>query len=380
MSNPPMILIVDDVPKNIQVVAGFLKPEGYQLAFAQNGKAALEQVQKNSVDLVLLDVMMPEMDGFEVCTRLKASPETQNIPVIFLTGKVETENIVHGFELGAVDYVTKPFNREELLARVKSHLELKQAREHIQNLYDQMDEELDMASEVQNNVMRQSIDVPFLSSAMIFHPFGKVSGDMVDFSKKGSDKLGIFIGDATGHGIPAALITMMVPFILDSRGHHEYTNGIVAKMNDVFNLRQIEGKFITGIFANISSNGKLFSCNAGHPPLIILPKDGSPQIHLEKGGTAIGMFPLEIAPPYVEEEYQLAPGDKFFLYTDGITEWQNPEKELFGHSGVVACLEKNRNASVKDILKAVMKEIEVFSKGIPCNDDYTLLGFEFLGI
>lgn len=123
------VLIVDDVARNIQVVASILQKEGYRMAFAQDGKAALEQVKRTDFDLILLDIMMPEMDGISVCQELKTNPDTRDIPVIFLTAKTEPEDIVKGFETGAVDYVTKPFNSSELLARVKTHLELKAARE-----------------------------------------------------------------------------------------------------------------------------------------------------------------------------------------------------------------------------------------------------------
>ncbi len=116
------ILIVEDVPKNIQVLGTILREQEYQINVAQNGIQALELVQKVRPDLILLDIMMPEMDGFEACKRLKSDPETADIPVVFLTAKTETEDIVQGFELGAVDYVTKPFNAPELLARVKTHL------------------------------------------------------------------------------------------------------------------------------------------------------------------------------------------------------------------------------------------------------------------
>ncbi len=130
----PRILIVDDVPKNIQVAAGILQDEGYQPAFAQSGKAALEQVRATPFDLILLDVMMPEMDGFEVCRQLQQDPATRDIPVIFLTAKTDSDSTVTGLQAGAVDYVCKPFNSAELLARVRTHLELKQTREQLHEM------------------------------------------------------------------------------------------------------------------------------------------------------------------------------------------------------------------------------------------------------
>jgi CheY-like chemotaxis protein len=120
------ILIVDDVPKNIELAASILQTRNYNITFAKSGASALEKVKSIDFDLILLDVMMPEMDGFEVCEHLKADENTKDIPVIFLTAKSETENVVRGFELGAVDYVTKPFQTEELLARVKTHVDIRQ--------------------------------------------------------------------------------------------------------------------------------------------------------------------------------------------------------------------------------------------------------------
>ncbi len=132
------ILIVDDIPKNIELAANILSTRNYNITFAVSGPAALQKVKSIDFDLILLDVMMPEMDGFEVCERLKDDPATKSIPVIFLTAKSETENVVRGFELGAVDYVTKPFNTDELLARVNTHVGLKTKLEEKDQLESQL--------------------------------------------------------------------------------------------------------------------------------------------------------------------------------------------------------------------------------------------------
>src|SRR5215472_7358906 len=126
MSN--RILVVDDTPANIQALAGMLKDKGYQISVATNGRQALDVLARVQSDLILLDVMMPEMDGFETCRRIKASEAWREIPIIFLTAKTEIADIVQGFELGAVDYVAKPFNAHELLARVSTHLTMDELR------------------------------------------------------------------------------------------------------------------------------------------------------------------------------------------------------------------------------------------------------------
>jgi putative two-component system response regulator len=126
---PANILVVDDTPTNIALVKSIFEKEGCRIVAAENGKDALEKAENTSFDLILLDVMMPVMDGFEACERLKKQERTKEIPVIFLTAMSEIEQVKHGFEVGGVDYVVKPFNRTELLARVRTHLELKKYRE-----------------------------------------------------------------------------------------------------------------------------------------------------------------------------------------------------------------------------------------------------------
>ncbi len=126
-----MILIVDDTQQNIQVLGSILMKENYQISVARNGLEALSAVEEVKPDILLLDIMMPELDGFETCKRLKESPDTKDIPIIFLTAKIETDDIIKGFELGAVDYITKPFNAKELLVRVNTHLDLKHSHESL---------------------------------------------------------------------------------------------------------------------------------------------------------------------------------------------------------------------------------------------------------
>ncbi len=176
------ILIVDDASKNIQVVANILKQEGYQMAFARNGKTALSRAETMPFDLILLDIMMPEMDGYEACERLKKNPETKDIPVIFLTAKTDKESVLKGFGLGAVDYVTKPFNAAELLARVKTHLELKLAKEDLRNSRDQL-QELNATKDKFFSIIAHDLRNPFNAlisgSDMLVHYFEELEQEQI---------------------------------------------------------------------------------------------------------------------------------------------------------------------------------------------------------
>lgn len=134
MKNKGKILAVDDTPASLRLLTELLKEEGYEVRSAISGELALHAAESSPPELVLLDIRMPEMDGFEVCRRLKALPVTRDVPVIFISAVTETDEKVQGFALGAVDFVTKPYQRDELLARVRSHLELNRLRNHLDNL------------------------------------------------------------------------------------------------------------------------------------------------------------------------------------------------------------------------------------------------------
>lgn len=136
------ILIVDDIPRNIQVLGNILRNQSYQMGFATDGEQALKMLEKHQFDLILLDVMMPGIDGYEVCKRIRECEETKDIPVIFLTAKVEKESIVKGFKIGAQDYLTKPFNADELLARVSTQLELSNKRKQLADLNQHLEEKV----------------------------------------------------------------------------------------------------------------------------------------------------------------------------------------------------------------------------------------------
>jgi len=185
----PALLIVDDVAENIQIVAGILKNQGYDMAFATNGKAAVDIARNNDFDLVLLDVMMPEMDGFEVCEELKASRDTAASTVIFLTAKTDVDSIIRGFDLGGNDFITKPFNAAELLARVRTHVDLRLKERKLQQMNAEKDRFISIiAQEIKgplggiNGVLRMVDD-----DYDALEP--KVIRDYLTLSRKASDQL-----------------------------------------------------------------------------------------------------------------------------------------------------------------------------------------------
>lgn len=179
------ILIVDDTPQNTQILGTILLKEGYKINVARNGKHAIEVIEKILPDLILLDIMMPEMDGFETCKLLKSSAKTKDIPIIFLTARTDTEDIVKGFELGAVDYVTKPFNSTELLMRVRTHLELKFTKQTIETVSNERKELLHVLCHDLANPFNAMISV--LSIAKDYSKFDSYKKDLCSAAKSGID-------------------------------------------------------------------------------------------------------------------------------------------------------------------------------------------------
>jgi sigma-B regulation protein RsbU (phosphoserine phosphatase) len=217
MKNKPVILIVDDNPKNLQILGNYLQNEGYKVEFALDGNSALDWINRTEFDLVLLDIMMPGMDGFEVCRTIKSDPVKRKIPVIFLTAKVDTESIVKGFDIGAVDYVIKPFNQKELIARVRTQIEIKRNRDEIAENLKVIEYKnklikysIDYAHTIQTAVLKASMDGSdfFPEQFCLILPKDIVSGDFYWFHKTDNKLLaGVF--DCTGHGIPGAFMSIL---------------------------------------------------------------------------------------------------------------------------------------------------------------------------
>lgn len=141
-SNNELILVVDDLPTNIQVLGTILQEKGYRISIADSGAKAIKVLEKNIPDLILLDVMMPEMDGFQTCKLIKENPETKDIPIIFLSALNDTVNKVEGFKLGAIDYLTKPFEPEEVLIRIETHLSIRKLQTQLENFNHTLEEKI----------------------------------------------------------------------------------------------------------------------------------------------------------------------------------------------------------------------------------------------
>ncbi|HQG28575.1 MAG TPA: response regulator, partial [Candidatus Ozemobacteraceae bacterium] len=207
----PCILIVDDVADNIIMLDGLLR-DTYQVKAAGSGEKALKILATGPrPDLIILDIMMPEMDGFEVCRRLKADPALADIPVIFLTARNFVEDETAGLDAGAVDFIAKPVHPPIVLARVRTHLLLKQARDVLRQRNELLENNLRAAARIQENLLpKQDLKDERLRCRWRFRPSETVGGDLLNYFLLDRDHVGAYILDVAGHGLPAAMVTFAI--------------------------------------------------------------------------------------------------------------------------------------------------------------------------
>ncbi len=387
--NNPLILIADDSKINLTMLSKILEKTHFRVVAASTGKQALKQIESHKPDLILLDILMPEMNGFEVSEKLKATAEYSEIPIIFLTAKTEAEDIVRGFEVGAVDYLTKPFNSLELLARVKTHLELKQTRDalksinlklqeaydQIKNLNQKLEDELKDARAVQFSLLPKT--TPALQNYQIAGtciPAAIVGGDFYDFTELDTDKTAVFLGDVSGKGMPAALLmaecrSILLAYLLNKPAIE--LSKIIRNTNNMLYKDSADNMFITCLTGILEHRSGFFEyCNAGHNPPFLYRNKLDEFEELNATGTVLGFLEnLE----YEKLNTELYIDDVLVIYSDGITEAQNTCLELFEERRLADIIRENHDGDAELIKQAILSNVTKFSTGAGQYDDITLV-------
>ena len=327
------ILIVDDTPANIQILHEVLQSD-YIIFFATNGPDALRIVQRETPDLILLDIMMPVMDGYEVCIKIKADPRSHQIPVIFITAMTDEEDEAKGLECGAIDYLTKPISPPIVKARVKNHLELKRQRDALEDLSmelvdknRQLENERSLAHKVLENILPRQFDLPDFTTAVIFRPSDQLGGDFFDAWSDG-DFTHFLIGDISGHSTSAALMMAVSKGIFRSLGN-TMTDPVelVRAANRMLCPMMLDSQmFLTLVYVLFDRHDNTASIvSAGHNPVYHL--DGSKITPIDSTGPVIGW---DEADAWEAVRCRFDPGMMLFLYTDGLTEAKDAAGEEFG--------------------------------------------------
>ena len=374
-----LILIVDDTPTNIGVISGALK-DSYKTKIATNGEKALALASaEEKPDLILLDIVMPGMDGYEVCSRLKSDPATSEIPVIFLTGQTGAEDETRGFEVGAVDYVHKPFSPAVVRARVRSHILLREARAQLAAQLLALNNELEMARQIQLSILPHSIpQLPGLRIAARYLPMTSVAGDFYDFIQIDDKHIGILVADVSGHGLPSALIASMLQVALKGQAHHATEPAEVLKGLNLALCGKFTHNFVTAAYIYMDlENYLLRYAGAGHPPVLQWRRAAGKTGELLENGLVLGM--VEEA-GYETLELALEPRDRYVLYTDGVVEAANPARELYGTDRFKRFMDSSRALDTDPFADACLAEIAKWtgqSGEQSQQDDITLLVIDY---
>jgi CheY-like chemotaxis protein len=337
----PMILIVDDNPKNLQVLGNYLQIEGYLVEFAMNGESALDWTSRKEFDLILLDIMMPGMDGFDVCRIIKSGQVNQKTPIIFLTAKVDTESIVNGFDIGAVDYVIKPFNQKELIARVKTQIEIKRGRDEIAKNLEEIELKnklikysIQYAHTIQAAVLKASMNGSdyFTEQFCLLLPKDIVSGDFYWFHRI-DNKLLVGVFDCTGHGIPGAFMSMLGVALLNEtviRGKitepHLILNRLREKIIEALGQKGIISEVRDGMDGSIISydlSTKTLVYSGAFNPMYLIRDNKI----IEFMGDRMTLSYQDNTPDFSRQEIETKQKDLVYLFTDGFVDQFGGQEE-----------------------------------------------------
>ena len=371
------VLLVDDVKDNIAILIETLKND-YQLGFALNGTDALEYARDKSPDLILLDIMMPEMDGYEVCRRLKADPDTRDIPVLFITALDEIESKTSAFEVGAVDYITKPFEQLEIKARVKTHLTLNLASQALAAQRDRLQQSLDLAMEVQQSLLpKKNPNFEGLDIAGKSVYCDETGGDYFDFLDLGSEKLGVIVGDVSGHGIQSALLMTTVRGSLRQRIQKpDSLARMISDLNAQFHADvEKSGHFMTLFVCEVDTRNRVLRwLRAGHDPAMVY--DIASDTFRELGGTGL---PLGVARSCQFEECTSAIDEKQILVigTDGIWEAFDVNGNRFGKDKFKEIIRSTLHLPAAAMADRVIESVQHFRQPLKIEDDITLVIVKF---
>ncbi|MGG3758922.1 fused response regulator/phosphatase [Bacillus anthracis] len=324
------ILIVDDNPVNIFVIEKILKQAGYQdLVSLNSAQELFEYIQfgkdssrHNEIDLILLDIMMPEIDGLEVCRRLQKEEKFKDIPIIFVTALEDANKLAEALDMGAMDYITKPINKVELLARMRVALRLKSELNWHKEQEENLRNELDLATQVQRNLLSSPLREDHIKIEASYLPSFKLAGDMYYWYKIDENRYGIILLDVMGHGVSASLVCMFISSVLRETIKCLIDPELVMKdLNKYMTLLHNENDnipyYFTAIYLVVNTEDRTIEyVNAGHPSGYVLV-DETNVVELNRGSCAVGFF------DEIKVEKTVIPFEKnaqIVLFTDGVLE------------------------------------------------------------
>ncbi len=397
------LLVVDDNEANRDMLSRRLIRKGFSVTCAAGGREALERIAAERYDLILLDLLMPEMDGMEVLRRVRETYSSAELPIIITSAKDSTSDVIAGLEAGANDYLTKPLDFAIVKARVRAQIKLKRAVERIRRLEQDLAErnraleatnermraDLSAAARIQEAMLPTSVpDRPQARFAWMFKPCGELAGDALNVFALDDNHIALYVLDVVGHGLAASLLSVAVSRVLtpspnsflvrpsaEPPGYVLLPPGEVAgQLNRRFPFDSATEQFFSLLFGTLDLQTLewRFVC-AGHPG----------PIHVGRGGaaprviTAHERLPIGIGDrAYPEHAMQLEPGDRLFIYTDGISEAMSPSQEPFGTTRMLDSLARSQALPLEDSLAALWSDVERWCANSAHQDDASVVAVE----
>ncbi len=366
------VLVVDDLKANVQLLAKVLESE-YQVSVAYDGEGALGSIAASPPDLVLLDIMMPGLDGYEVLRRIRSDPKTHELPVLFLSALEDVAHKAKGFELGANDYLSKPFELLEVKARVRSLLK---ARAWTEAARETMERELAIARSIQMGILPRDLSPVTretgLDVAARLEPAQQVGGDLYVALRTAPDEVFVAVGDVSGKGIPASLfmaVTVTIVRTLARQGlaPHE----ILARVNEELVEQNGGDLFVTLVCARITpSSGRIEIASAGHPAPLLVAPGVAPSQPFTTSGLVAGFRGGET---YESDAGTLAPGAMLVFFSDGIPEAGSATGDAFGQERLANLLSTRAGQGACATVDAVIAAVHEHAAGASQSDDITIL-------
>lgn len=365
----PTILVVDDTPTSLDVVRSILEAEGFRTLAASDGAAARDLSRARQPDLILLDVLMPGETGFETCAQLKSDAVTADIPIIFLSALDDVKSKVAGLKMGGVDYIAKPVHGEEVLARVRVHLRI---RETNRALVAEHRARLEKLHDAQQAILVRPDDCPEANFAVYYEPLEEAGGDFYDVVSLGAGIFAYFVADISGHGVSAAFLTSAVKALL-----RQYAGPVFSPEDTMHGVDSVMGQmlgeeqYLTACYARLNrQTRRLTVIGAGHPPLILVSGGGVPQT-VKLDSDPLGMFGGAILH---RQELRVSRGDRFFMYSDGLIESLPGGCRREGLERLMDACVRHRGAPLSESIARIVRELRPEQQTV--EDDLLLLAAE----
>jgi phosphoserine phosphatase RsbU/P len=370
------VLVVEDHPMSRRILETMLT-QSYEVISTASGQEAIDKAKLDPPDLVLLDIEMPGLNGFETLELLKGGIIDPAVPVIFLTALEDSKSRETGLQAGAVDYITKPYDKQELRIKVKNHLALYEARKEIEIRNKVMAREMEMASQLQRSLLPEEFPTcDKVAFSALYKPVSPAGGDFYDVIELGPSRIGFAEVDVSGHGVAAAMVGAMFKMAFQSfAGTTDSPAELLKVINDQMFGILPDSDFLTVFYGVINlETRELVYTNAGHPrPFLFRPSEGSFE-ELEIGGPLVGALS---GMDYEDGRVQLEKGDRILVFTDGVTETlsgadDNNLDDFYGVDRLKQMLVNSSNCAMDEILPAILDDLVNFHGSKSFEDDITM--------